>query len=88
MGGTGLNLKLGGFSADTNFKYPWPVEPPFVPEANPTGCYHRAFKTDDMELPNDWQQSRRSTEDASSYALYLHDRPHIDRRQPWCLMRA
>lgn len=45
--------------ADTNFKYPWPVEPPFVPEANPTGCYRRTFSTDPMHLPDDWQTSRR-----------------------------
>jgi beta-galactosidase len=43
----------------TNFKYPWPVEPPYVPEANPTGCYRRTFQLGDLHLPNDWENSRR-----------------------------
>jgi len=29
----------------TNFVYPIPLDPPFVPAANPTGCYRRAFPT-------------------------------------------
>ena len=28
-----------------NFEYPIPVDPPFVPKENPTGCYRRVFKT-------------------------------------------
>lgn len=43
----------------TNFKYPWPVEPPFVPAENPTGCYRRVFQLDDLDLPSDWEDSRR-----------------------------
>lgn len=43
----------------TNFKYPWPVEPPFVPAENPTGCYRRTFQLDDLDLPSDWENSRR-----------------------------
>jgi beta-galactosidase/beta-glucuronidase len=27
----------------TNFKYPFPVNPPFVPSDNPTGCYRVTF---------------------------------------------
>ena len=27
----------------TNFVYPIPLTPPFVPAANPTGCYHLSF---------------------------------------------
>lgn len=27
----------------TNFEYPFPVEPPFVPADNPTGCYRLSF---------------------------------------------
>jgi beta-galactosidase len=43
----------------TNFKYPWPVEPPFVPAENPTGCYRRTFNLADLKLPADWQESSR-----------------------------
>lgn len=28
-----------------NFNYPFPVDPPFVPESNPTGCYRLRFTT-------------------------------------------
>ena len=28
----------------TNFKYPFEVNPPFVPSANPTGCYRLSFR--------------------------------------------
>ncbi|KAK9814513.1 hypothetical protein WJX72_007158 [[Myrmecia] bisecta] len=37
----------------TNFQYPWPINPPYVPEQNPTGCYRRIF-----DLPTDWSNSR------------------------------
>lgn len=43
----------------TNFKYPWPVEPPFVPAENPTGCYRRTFDLNELDVPADWQQTRR-----------------------------
>lgn len=33
----------------TNVKYPIPVNPPFVPQDNPTGCYSR-----DITLPDAW----------------------------------
>lgn len=33
----------------TNFKYPFPVNPPRVPAANPTGCYRTTFR-----LPGSW----------------------------------
>ncbi len=48
-----------GMPIYTNFKYPWPVEPPFVPEENPTGCYRRTFQLEDLHLPDDWQRSQR-----------------------------
>ena len=43
--------QLNGFGlpAYTNFQYPFPVDPPRVPEANPTGDYRTTF-----ELPTDW----------------------------------
>ena len=28
----------------TNFVYPFPVDPPYVPDANPTGCYRLRFE--------------------------------------------
>ncbi|HEY3281964.1 MAG TPA: glycoside hydrolase family 2 TIM barrel-domain containing protein [Armatimonadota bacterium] len=34
----------------TNIVYPIPPDPPFVPEANPTGCHRRTF-----ELPPEWE---------------------------------
>jgi beta-galactosidase len=38
-----------GAPAYTNVRYPFPVDPPFVPDENPTGDYRRAF-----ELPGGW----------------------------------
>ncbi len=37
----------------TNVIYPFPLDPPFVPSENPTGCYRRSF-----ELPSDWAGQR------------------------------
>ncbi|HEY4634251.1 MAG TPA: glycoside hydrolase family 2 TIM barrel-domain containing protein, partial [Candidatus Limnocylindrales bacterium] len=37
----------------TNVQMPWPLEPPDVPEANPTGVYERTF-----ELPAAWVNRR------------------------------
>jgi beta-galactosidase/beta-glucuronidase len=34
----------------TNVHYPFPPNPPFVPEENPTGCYRTTFT-----VPGDWQ---------------------------------
>jgi beta-galactosidase len=43
------NWQLQGF-ADipiyTNVVYPFPPNPPYVPEENPTGCYRRTFRVD------------------------------------------
>lgn len=43
--------QLRGYGAPiyTNQKYPFPVDPPFVPDENPTGDYVRT-----VEVPNDW----------------------------------
>jgi beta-galactosidase len=38
-----------GAPAYTNIAYPFPVDPPWVPDANPTGEYRRSFA-----LPPDW----------------------------------
>ncbi len=37
----------------TNVVYPFPVDPPRVPDKNPTGCYRRVF-----QLPEDWAGMR------------------------------
>ncbi|KAL4534529.1 hypothetical protein Ndes2526A_g05420 [Nannochloris sp. 'desiccata'] len=40
-----MNLERQGYGTPQylNFIYPFPVNPPFVPSKNPTGCYRRAF---------------------------------------------
>ncbi|MBE3001278.1 DUF4981 domain-containing protein [Nocardiopsis sp. HNM0947] len=40
-----------GAPAYTNVHYPFPVDPPFVPDENPTGEYRRTF-----DLPPDWPE--------------------------------
>lgn len=39
------NWELQGYGTPiyTNFVYPIPVNPPYVPDANPTGCYRHVF---------------------------------------------
>lgn len=37
----------------TNTSYPFPFDPPYVPEDNPTGCYRRRF-----QLPEGWAGRR------------------------------
>jgi beta-galactosidase len=43
-----MNLERQGYGVPQylNFMYPFPVNPPFVPENNPTGCYRRSFALD------------------------------------------
>ncbi|PYI37812.1 beta-galactosidase [Arthrobacter psychrolactophilus] len=36
----------------TNVQYPFPIDPPFVPDANPTGDYRRTF-----DVPDSWFES-------------------------------
>jgi beta-galactosidase len=45
------NWQMAGYDRPiyTNVKYPIPVDPPRVPEHNPTGCYSR-----DITLPDHW----------------------------------
>lgn len=42
------NWQMAGYDAPiyTNVNYPIPVNPPFVPEENPTGCYSLTFEAD------------------------------------------
>ena len=41
-----------GRPAYTNVRYPFPVEPPFVPDANPTGDYRHTFRVPAGFLPD------------------------------------
>ena len=40
-----LNWQMAGYDSHqyTNFAYPYPVDPPFVPDENPAGVYARDF---------------------------------------------
>ncbi|MFI6493279.1 glycoside hydrolase family 2 TIM barrel-domain containing protein [Streptomyces sp. NPDC050564] len=38
----------------TNVQYPFPIDPPHVPDENPTGDYRRHFR-----IPADWSQAER-----------------------------
>ncbi|MFJ4988640.1 glycoside hydrolase family 2 TIM barrel-domain containing protein [Streptomyces sp. NPDC088732] len=38
----------------TNVQYPFPIDPPYVPDENPTGDYRRHF-----EVPADWSRAER-----------------------------
>jgi len=46
------NWQLHGYDAPiyTNVQYPIPVDPPFVPHENPTGCYSLTFQVDKQWL--------------------------------------
>ncbi|MGP3959740.1 glycoside hydrolase family 2 TIM barrel-domain containing protein [Nonomuraea sp. 3N208] len=52
-----------GAPAYTNVSYPFPVDPPHVPDENPTGDYRRVF-----DLPEDWTGGRLRFEGADSLA--------------------
>ena len=45
------NWQLHGYGTPnySNVRYPFPVDPPYVPDANPVGCYRRRFR-----LPESW----------------------------------
>lgn len=64
------NWQLAGYDAPvyTNVRYPIPVNPPFVPAQNPTGCYSRTFV-----CPETWQESgqTRIQFDGVNSAFYL-----------------
>lgn len=49
------NWQMHGFDRPiyTNIVYPFPLDPPFVPEENPTGCYRKVFK-----IPKEWKGRR------------------------------
>ena len=64
------NWQTQGFDKPiyTNVKYPFPVNPPMVPELNPTGCYQTKF-----DLPDHWalDQQIRICFDGVDSAFYL-----------------
>ncbi|XP_020597833.1 uncharacterized protein LOC110037512, partial [Phalaenopsis equestris] len=49
------NWQMHGFDCPiyTNITYPFPLNPPYVPVDNPTGCYKRHFC-----IPKDWKGRR------------------------------
>ncbi|TDD32242.1 DUF4981 domain-containing protein, partial [Nonomuraea terrae] len=51
-----------GTPAYTNVVYPIPVDPPHVPDENPTGDYRRVF-----DLPGDWTGGRLRFEGSDSF---------------------
>ena len=64
------NWQTQGFDKPiyTNVKFPFPVDPPRVPEANPTGCYRTSF-----DLPDHWSSDEqiRICFDGVDSAFYL-----------------
>jgi beta-galactosidase len=48
----------------TNVVYPFPVDPPFPPAANPTGCYRRAFNVPEPWLQRDVRLTFESVDSA------------------------
>ncbi|MEU6712001.1 glycoside hydrolase family 2 TIM barrel-domain containing protein [Nonomuraea sp. NPDC046802] len=52
-----------GAPAYTNVSFPFPIDPPHVPDDNPTGDYRRAF-----DLPDGWTGGRLRFEGAESFA--------------------
>ncbi|KAE9526084.1 beta-galactosidase [Testudinibacter aquarius] len=51
----------------TNIQYPFPDNPPYVPQVNPTGCYRTSFV-----LPPEWQQRQvRINFDGVNSAFHL-----------------
>ena len=64
------NWQLQGYDYPiyTNVKYPFPCNPPLVPEDNPTGCYSRVF-----DLPDSWRDngSTRIVFNGVNSAFYL-----------------
>ena len=64
------NWQLQGFDRPiyTNVQYPFPCDPPKVPEQNPTGCYLRSFSLDEGWLRG---QQVRVILDGVDSAFYL-----------------
>ncbi|MDF2512324.1 MAG: Beta-galactosidase [Herbinix sp.] len=66
------NWEMQGYGRPnyTNVKYPFPYDPPYVPDENPVGCYRKTFY-----LPQAWKEKRVAiTFDGvdSFYYLYIN----------------
>jgi len=63
------NWQLQGFDKPiyTNVKYPFALNPPFVPADNPTGCYRTSFEVNEKQLT----QQNRIVFDGVNSAFYL-----------------
>lgn len=63
------NWQLQGYDKPiyANVKYPFEVNPPFVPADNPTGCYRTSFSLQESEL----QQTQRIIFDGVNSAFHL-----------------
>ncbi|WP_342321841.1 beta-galactosidase [Kosakonia sp. BYX6] len=64
------NWQMQGFDTPiyTNVTYPIPVNPPFVPQQNPTGCYSLTFEMSEVALA---QGQTRIVFDGVNSAFYL-----------------
>lgn len=64
------NWQMDGYDAPvySNITYPFPVNPPFVPTENPTGCYSLTFGVDDAWLA---EGQTRIIFDGVNSAFYL-----------------
>ena len=64
------NWQMQGFDTPiyTNVTYPIPVNPPFVPRQNPTGCYSLTFEVSESELAHG---QTRIVFDGVNSAFYL-----------------
>ncbi|KAL4203703.1 hypothetical protein AMTRI_Chr01g129290 [Amborella trichopoda] len=49
------NWQMHGYDRPiyTNSQYPFPLNPPYVPDENPTGCFRKHFR-----IPNEWNGRR------------------------------
>ena len=56
----------------TNVRYPFPVEPPIVPDDNPCGLYERSFEIDDAALTKDIKLVFEGVD--SCFYVYLNNR--------------
>ncbi len=54
-----------------NVRYPFPVDPPFIPNKNPTGVYHRTFLT--QSRWNEKQVTLSFLGVSSAFEVYLND---------------
>ncbi|PSW13616.1 beta-galactosidase [Photobacterium rosenbergii] len=63
------NWQLQGYDKPiyANVKYPFEVNPPFVPKDNPTGCYRTSFVVDESQL----EQTYRIIFDGVNSAFHL-----------------